>query len=172
MSDVTNLQQRLDAELGGAASRARQDRHEAAQADKERQARLKQFEAVLERLRPVWTPRLELLRDRFVKIVKVEPEVKPYTRGVTFAFTSRDYRVDLKVSVSPDQDVRHLVLDYDLLIIPMTMKYDRHARLEVPLDRVDEAAVARWMDDQLVAFVKTFVALQGDSFFLENFPDK
>ncbi len=170
MSDVTNLQQRLDAELGGATSRARQSREGVAQADQERQARLKQFEALLERLRPVWAPRLELLRERFAKLVKAEPDVKPYSRGVTFAFTSHDYRVDLKMSVSPDQDVRHLVLDYDLLIIPMTMKYDRHARLEVLLDRVDEAAVARWLDDQLVTFVKTYVALQGDSFFLENLP--
>ena len=85
---------------------------------------------------------------------------------------ARDYRVDLKLSASPDQDVRHLVLDYDLLIIPMTMKYDRHARLEVPIDRADDAAIGSWLDDRLVAFVKTYVALQGDSFFLNNFPDK
>lgn len=32
--------------------------------------------------------------------------------------------------------------------------------------------VARWLDDQLVTFVKTYVALQRDTFFLENFPDK
>ena len=172
MSDVSTLQQRLDAELSGASKRAQQDRQEIAQENQERQTRLKQFEAVLERLRPVLMPRLELLRDRFGKMVQVKPDVKPYSRGVTFAFTSHDYRVDLKFSATPDQAVRNLVLDYELFIVPMTMKYDRHARLEVPLDRVDEGAIVRWLDEQIVTFVKTFIALQGDSFFLENFPDK
>ena len=172
MSDASELQQRLDAELSGASSRAKQTRQEAVQADQERQARLKKFEALLQRLRPVWGPKLELLRDRFGKLATVEPDLKPYSRGVTFSFTSPDYRVDLKLTASPDRDVRHLVLDYDLLIIPMTMKYDRYARLEVPIDGADEAAISRWLDDQLVAFVKTYVALQGDRFFLENFPEE
>ncbi len=172
MSSVATLSQRLDAELAGATNRARQEQQGTAQAVQERQARLQQFEALLEHLRPVILPRLDMLKERFAKFIKVEPEVKPYKREITFSFASHDYRVDLKLSATPDYGVRNLVLDYDLLIIPMTMNYNRHAQLEVAIDRPDEVAVARWLDDRLVEFVKTYVTLQGDSFFLENFSDK
>jgi hypothetical protein len=168
MSDVTNLRKQLDAELAGAKDRAQQIRREWERFGQELEERQEQFDALLERLRPIWVPRLELLRDRFAKVAKAEqPEVKPYARSITFTFTSK-YRVELKFSATPDKDVRNLVLECDLLIIPILFKYDRHARLEVPIDRVDEEAVARWLDDRIVSFVKTYVALEGDEFFEQN----
>jgi hypothetical protein len=168
MSDVTNLRQQLDAELAGAKSRAQQTRREWERFGRDMEERQEKFDALLERLRPIWVPRLELLRDRFTKVAKVEqPEVKRYARSVTFTFTSK-YRVELKFSASPDKDVRNLVLEYDLLVIPILVKYDRHVELEMPIDRVDEEAVARWLDDRIVSFVKTYVALEGDDFFEKN----
>ena len=65
-------------------------------------------------------------------------------------------------------DVRNLVLESDLLIIPILMKYERVSRLEMPIDSVDEEAIARWLDDRIVSFVKTYVALQGDEFVEQN----
>ncbi len=168
MSDVTNLRQKLDAELAGAASRVERGKQELERSNQERQERLKKFDALLERLRPVWTPRLELLRDRFAKLAKATPEVKPHARSITFSFASSRYRVELKFSAYPDKDVQGLVLEYDLLIVPILIKYERQARLEMPIDRVDEEAIARWLDERIIAFVKTYVALQGDSFFVEN----
>jgi hypothetical protein len=167
MSDVTNLRQQLDAELSGAVSRAQQTQQAWERFSKGLDERMKKFDALLERLRPIWTPRLELLRDRFAKLAKGEPEVKPHERSITFTFTSK-YRVELKLSAYPDKDVRNLVLEYDLLIIPILIKYDRQARLEMPLDSVDEEAIARWLDDRIVAFVKTYVTLQGDEFVEKN----
>jgi hypothetical protein len=169
MSDVTNLRQQLDAELAGAASRAQQGRQELERANQERQERVKKFDALLERLRPVWTPRLELLRDRFAALVKGQPEVKPHSRSITFSVTS-NYRIELKFSAYPDRDVQNLVLEYDLLVIPTLFKYERTSRLEMPMDRVDEAAIGRWLDERILGFVKTYMALQGDSFFLDNLP--
>lgn len=167
MSTVTTLSQQLDAELAGARNRAKQDQQEVIRANEIREERLKKFGALLERLRPIWLPRLELLRDRFAKFAKVQPELKPHTRSVTFSFAST-YRVDLKLSAYPDRDVQNLVLEYDLLILPMMIKYERHARLEMPMDGVDEAAIGSWLDERILGFVKTYVALQGDNFFLEK----
>lgn len=167
MSDVTNLRQQLDAELTGAVRRAQQEKQEFAQVNQERQERLKQFDALLARLQRVWMPRFQLLQERFAKLMQVQPEVKPHARGVTFSFAST-YRVQLQLSAYPDRDVRNLVLEYDLLILPMLMKYDRNARLEASLDRVDAEAIGRWLDERLLGFVKTYVALQGNNFLLEN----
>ena len=36
------------------------------------------------------------------------------------------------------------------------------------MDRVDEGAIARWLDERIVSFVKTYVALEGDDFFVDN----
>jgi hypothetical protein len=167
MSDMTNLQQQLDAELTGALNRAQQKREELERTNREREERLKQFDALVDRLRPVWAPRLELLRDRFAKLVKGQPEVTPHTRSITFKCTSK-YRLELKLSAYPDQNVKNLVLEYDLVIVPLLGKYDRQARLEMPLDRIDEDAIGRWLDERIVSFVKTYVALEGDSFFVEH----
>jgi hypothetical protein len=160
---VTNLKQKLDAELTGAMSRAQKNRQEWERYSQDLESGLKKFDAAIERLRPVWTPRLELLRDRFAKFSKVEPEVKPYARSVIFTFTST-YRVELTFSVRPDRDARNMVLKYDLLILPILIKFDQHAELVMPLDRVDEEAVGRWLDERILAFVQTYMTLQGDDF--------
>src|SRR5438270_9686663 len=167
MSDLTTLRQQLDAELAAAMSRATKNQQDVSRANEVRQERLKRFSALLERLRPIWLPRLELLRDRFADLAKVQPELKPSSRSVTFSFTS-SYRVELKLSAYPDRDVQNLVLECDVLILPMLMKYERQSRLEMPMERVDEAAIGRWLDERIVAFAKTYVALQGDNFFLEK----
>src|SRR4051794_28697820 len=167
MSNVTSLRRQLDAELAGATSRAQQNLEEWQRFGRGLEERLKKFDALVERLRPIWTPRLELLRERFAPIARAEPQVKPQARSITFSFAST-YRVELKFSAAPDKDAQNLVLECDLLIIPILMKFERNVRLEMPIDRVDEEAVARWVDDRVVAFVKTYVALQGDEFFEKN----
>jgi hypothetical protein len=57
-----------------------------------------------------------------------------------------------------------MVLKYDLLILPILIKFDQHAELVMPLDRVDEEAVGRWLDERILAFVQTYMTLQGDDF--------
>ncbi|MEC9372539.1 MAG: hypothetical protein VYC34_01795, partial [Planctomycetota bacterium] len=65
-------------------------------------------------------------------------------------------------------DVNALILDYDLLILPMFFKYDRHARLEVPLDQVDKDAIGKWIDDRLVSAVKAYLTVQDNEFYISR----
>jgi hypothetical protein len=168
MSDVSGLKGRLDAEMEAARARAQQSREGMLRENEQRQQRLARFTEVVGRLRDVWGPRLELLRDRFTGYVEAQPEVKPYARRITFSFASRGSSVKLTFSAVPDQQVRNLVLDYELEILPILMKFERNDRLEMPLDNVDEGAVARWLDDRIISFVQTYVKLQGDDFFRTN----
>ena len=168
MSDVANLKSQLDAELGGAVSRAQQRQQAFDKENQERKQRVEKLDAVLERLRKVWGPRLEMLKERFANVAKVQPDIRPHARGVTFSFSSPTDAVDLKFSAYPDRDVQKLILDYDLQIIPMLMPFDRTAQLEMPLDKIDEAAVGKWLDEQILKFVKTFIKLRGDEFFREH----
>jgi hypothetical protein len=168
MSDVSGLKGRLDAELEGARGRAQRTQEELLRENEQRQQRLARFTEVVERLRDVWGPRLELLRDRFAGYAEAQPEVRPHARRVTFSFAADKHSVKLTFSAVPDQQVRSLVLDYELEILPMLMKFERNDRLEVPLDNVDEGAIARWLDDRIISFVQTYVKLQGDDFFRTN----
>jgi hypothetical protein len=168
MNDVSGLKGRLDAEVEGARARAQQSREGLLRENEQRRQRLARFTEVVGRLPDVWRPRLELLRDRFAGYVEVRPEVKPLARQVTFSFAADKHSVKLTFSAVPDQQVRNLVLEYELEILPILMKFDRHDHLEVPLDNVDEGAVARWLDDRIVSFVQTYVKVQGDDFFRTN----
>lgn len=98
----------------------------------------------------------------------MKPVIQPHSRESTFSFASDKYRVELKFSVGPDKDVRQMILDSDLTIIPALMKFDGHKRLELALDQVNEEVIAQWLDERILEFVDTYVALQGDDFFLEH----
>jgi hypothetical protein len=168
MSEVGNLEQRMKQELNAAQKRADERRQDLLRDNEARQSRLAQFNAAVERLKPIWQPRLEVLRKQFADLVNTRPDLQPYSRSITFAFASDNSSITLTFSASPDQEVRNLVLDYDLKMVPILMKFDGHSRLEMPLDRIDEAAIVRWLDDRMMSFVQTYVTMQGDEFFLKN----
>lgn len=138
------------------------------EAYKARQQRLEQFARLTEELRDLWTPRLETLLQKFGDRVKVTPRITPANREAVFAFDSSLARVELKLAVYPDRDVRNIALSYDLEIIPVLMKFDRHAEITFPLDAVDRAALGRWLDDRLVGFVQTYLALHENEFYLKD----
>jgi len=106
--------------------------------------------------------------EQFSDLVEVNPVIQPHSRESTFSFASDKYRVELKFSDGPDKDVRQMILDYDLTIIPALMKFDGHRRLELPLDQVNEEVLVQWLDERILEFVDTYIALQGDDFFLEH----
>jgi hypothetical protein len=67
-----------------------------------------------------------------------------------------------------DFDVLNLVLNYDLHLLPILMKYEPHAQFECPLDRIDTEAIGRWVDDRIVDFVKTYLALHQNEYYLKG----
>ena len=72
------------------------------------------------------------------------------------------------LSVSPSPDLSKLILEYDLLIIPIFFNYERHAKLEMPLDKIDKAAVGKWIDDQLVSCVKAYFSMQENEIYVRR----
>jgi YHS domain-containing protein len=169
MSEIDTLLRRIDAEFKSVEERVHQFQEQKVAEYKGRQDRLEQFSQVCEKLQSVWRPRLEALAQRFGDKVKMQPEVKPTLREATFHFQSQLARIDLKFSATTDSDVRKLVLRYDLAILPILMKFEPHAVLEMPLDQVDPAAVAKWTDDRIIDFVKTYVSLHENQYYLKDY---
>ncbi len=70
--------------------------------------------------------------------------------------------------MAPSFDWTRIVLDSDLLIVPIFFEYERNARLEMPFDKIDKDAVAKWFDDRLVACVKAYLSMQDNQLYIQR----
>ncbi|WP_425399008.1 hypothetical protein [Aeoliella sp.] len=168
MPDTSDLLSRIDAEFSAANQRIEQMRTDRVQEYQGRQERLEQFDGLLDQLREVWKPRLAALAEKFGERVKVDPHIEPGRRSATLSFKSELASIQLRFAVVPDTDVRRAIFTYDLKIIPVLMKFDTHDEIEFPLDAVDESAVAQWFDDRIVSFVKTYLSLNENQYYLKE----
>ena len=162
------LLDRIDAEFGAADKRAKQAKTEQVQQFEGRKQRLETFGQLLEKLTEVWRPRLEALAQKFGEQVHVQPIVERGRRTASFAFKSELARIDLRFSVAPDPEVRKAVFSYDLEIIPILMKFDSHDEIEFPLETVDTDVLGKWFDDRIVSFVKSYLAIRENQYYLKD----
>jgi YHS domain-containing protein len=168
MSPADDLAARIDDEFAAAA-----DKLKKLQADKlntyhERQQRLAKLETEFDRLREIWRPRLETLAKKLGDRASVTPTVSPGRREAKFQVQTPLAQVRLKFSASTDTEISKLVLEYDLEILPIFQQFEKHAALELPLDAIDMQAAGRWLDDRIVAFVKTFLSLHENEYYLRD----
>lgn len=168
MADVNDLLSRIDAEFSAAEQQIKQFQSQQVQEYQGRQQRLELFAKACEQLRDTWRPRLEALARKFGDKVQLTPTVTPTAREATFQFNSPLADIVLRFSASTDFEVHKLVLDYDLHILPILMKFEPHARVEFPLESVDAAATARWIEDRIVDFVKTYLSLHRNEYYLKD----
>jgi YHS domain-containing protein len=168
MPDTTDLASRIDAEFSAVEEKMKQFRAEKTEEFKERQKRLEQLGKAFDELRDVWRPRLEVLVNKFGERVQVKPRVTPSAREADFAFQSRLARVRLRLSATTDRDIHKVVLSYDLEISPVLMRFNPHAEVEFPLTAIDKAAVAKWIDDRVVEFVRTYLSMGENELYMKD----
>lgn len=168
MADAKSLLDRIDAEFSASEKQIKEFQTQQVQEFQGRQQRLELFAKACDQLRETWLPRLEALATKFGDKVKVTPSVTPTGREATFQFRSPLADISLRFSATTDFDVRKLVLDYDLHILPILMKFEPHARAEFPLEAVDANATAKWIDDRIVDFVKTYLSLHHNEYYLKG----
>ena len=168
MSDVSDLLGRIDAEFSALEGKIKRAQGEKLQEHQERQIRLATFKRELDTLPEVWGPRLEALVERFGDHAKVAPRLESTSRAVTMDFESELARIRLRLSATTDQDIRNLVLNYDLEILPTLMQFEGHAQGQWPIDAIDREAVGDWIDDRLISFVKTYLSLHENEYYLKE----
>lgn len=169
MPEVASLTSRIDAEFANFQQKVSTFQQEAEQAYHAREQRYReQFEPAVHRLVRLLKPRLEVLVDKFKDKVHVEPVMTEHVRQVTFKFDSRMARIELTFRLSHDTDVRNLILDQTLEVLPIFMQFEKHASLSMPLDKIDENAAVKWVDDRIVAFVQTFIAIHQNRYYQKD----
>lgn len=169
MPDISSLTSRIDTAFADVQQKISTFQREAEQAYEQREQRYReQFLPAVQRLVAVLKPRLEVLLEKFKDKVHVEPVMTEHIRQATFKFDSRMARIELTFRMSHDTDVRNLILDQTLEVLPIFMQFEKHASLSMPLDKVDDEAAVKWVDDRIVAFVQTFLAIHQNQYYQKD----
>lgn len=172
MAGTSELSKRIKAEFDQRQQRLETQKSKREQDSREQDARLERFGKVCDELKSVWEPRLKEFAAQFGDQVKVTPSIKPSERQATVSFLTDLATVALTLSATTGPGLESLILNYDLYIIPIFLDYERYARLEMPLDQIDKAEVGRWLDDQLVKCVQTYLAIQDNQYYLKRAADR
>jgi hypothetical protein len=165
MFDIGNLAKRINMEFLSAEERSREMLGGRVQDSKQQQKRLEQLGKVFDELREVWKPRLELLVREFGDRIQVSPHIVPSRRDVVFTFQSRFALVRLKFTALTDRDFQRLILSYLLEITPAIIQYKPYDEIEFPLTAVDKEKAAKWIDDRIMHFIETYLALGETELF-------
>ena len=166
-SDIQTLLGRIDAEFAKSKDKQEAMRQQKVEEHRGRKDRMALFEKTCETLKGVWRPRLEALKKAFGERVQVTPQTDAGRRQATFAFTSNLARITLTFTATTDVEVRNLVLEYSLQILPVLQSFPDRARLEQPFEQVDADATGTWIDDRLVEFVQTYLSIHENEFYLK-----
>lgn len=169
MNDLKGLTERMDAEFASFQQKTEAFQVAAKAEYEARESRFHNlFEPAAKRLAEMIKPRLQLLVDRFKDRVNVKPVVKEHTREAQFTFDSPLARIALTFSLSHDSDVKNLLFEQDLKILPILMQYEDRSTLTMPLDKIDDAAVTKWFDDRIVNFIQTMAAMHRNQYYLKD----
>jgi hypothetical protein len=157
-----DLATRLDVVIEEARGRAKAFQTEAEASRRERRERFETFLPIAERIVALAREKLESMRERlqFDVIPSQYQTERLYSRSVTLDVKSELAGVTkLRFGLSHDSDVRQIMLDYNLEIIPVFFRFNPHARLDMPLEAYDEEAVGRWLDDRLLEFANAYLEM-------------
>jgi hypothetical protein len=168
MSTGRNLADRIDAEFDAAFQRVEELKTQKSDEFHGRQQRLEKLDQVLKDLREIWRPKLDALAKKFGERVQVQPQIEPGRRSARLKFKSELASIDLRFAVAPDAEVRNLVFTSDLQILPILMKFDSHDEIAFPLEKIDREALGKWFDDCIVRFVRTYLSLHENQYYLKG----
>jgi YHS domain-containing protein len=166
-----DLSRRLDAVRDEARARVKGFQDQAEATHQEIRERFQKFLPVAARIVAIAREKLEKLKERLnFDVIGSELETdRLYSRTATLHVKSvlaGVIRVTFRLS--HDSDVRLILLDYDLEIIPIFFRYNPHSRLELPLAAFDEEAVGRWLDDRIVEFANAYMEMHSTKQYQER----
>jgi len=169
MAKLDDFSGRLDAAFALLPNAIEQKRSVIDREYQERQQRFAQeFIPAVAKVREIFGPRSDALVARFKDIIHLSADVRDDFSKVAFSFDSSLARVTLRFNFTHDEEVRKMVLVYDLEILPILMKFDNHSTLELPLAAFDEQVVTEWLESRMISFIRSFVELNENQYYLND----
>jgi YHS domain-containing protein len=163
MAELDVLEREIQARLNAAQERLQgeQRRVQAEMAALER--RHEAFCGAAEKLMAgVVRPRAERLVKFFDNAgLSDEQDSGRYRCVCRFAHSERfPATVTLEFSVAHDEEVRNVIVSRDIDILPVFFKFSPHEKVAYPLGQIDGERLAAWVEQQIVAFVETYLQLE------------
>lgn len=172
MSNLYQLEQRIQGRLAQAEESRQQCQQRVERKQQELQQRFERFGQLADRLiAEMLCPRIATVAKQFANAEPLPPlQANRYRCLCRFHHTDRfPATTTLELSVSHDAQVEHLLVDYDLEILPVFFQFQRHDEITFPLDGVDEERLKIWVEDKLLLFVDTYLKLEmADAYQREN----
>ncbi len=168
MADTQDLGARIDTAFAAMDEKRKKFQAEETQKHQAWQQRLEKLGGTFDGLREVWKPRLEVLIQKFGDKVSARPSMTQSTRSVALDFQSDVARIRLRFQATTDHDIRKIILNYDLEIIPILMQFESHSELEMPLDAIDPKKLGRWIDERILSFVQTYISVHENQYYLKD----
>ncbi|MCI0704673.1 MAG: hypothetical protein L0241_26760 [Planctomycetia bacterium] len=165
MSDVNELVARIDGAITAVKAKAKQQQETELKHFQERHALLKEYEKAQAKVVELAKPRLEALAKRAGERVSVTPSVSETRRSARFEFRSPKAYITLTFSVAPDRELKNVVVEYDLKIVPVLWKFDSHAEFSTPIAALDANGLTRWLDDRIVGFIELYIQIHESELF-------
>jgi hypothetical protein len=165
VKDVNELVARIEGAFTKVKDRIKQEQQQELRLHQDRQELLKEYAKAQARVVEIAKPRLEALAKRAGERATVTPSVSETRRSVRFEFRSPKVFMTLTFSVAPDKDVKNVVVDQNLQVVPVLWRFDPHSEFITPIAAVDADGLATWLDDRIVAFVELFVQIHESEFY-------
>lgn len=169
MATLDDFNRRLDAEFVRLSAGIEQKRSVIDREYQQRQQRFaEEFVPAVAKVREIFAPRSEALVARFKDIVHVHADVRDDFSKIAFSFDSSLARVTLRFDFVHDEEVKKMILVYDLEILPILMKFENHSTLELPLSDLGDQAVTEWLEARMISFIHSFVELNANPVYLND----
>jgi YHS domain-containing protein len=165
VKDVNDLVARIEGALTKVTDRIKQEQHQELRLHQDRQELLKEYAKAQAKVVEIAKPRLEALAKRAGERATVTPSVSETRRSVRFEFRSPKVFITLTFAVAPDKDVKNVVVDQNLQVVPVLWSFDSHSEFITPIKAVDADGLAKWLDDRIVAFVELFVQIHESELY-------
>ena len=162
MADLTDLERKIKDKLSLSDERERLQRNHLQARMAEAEARHERYTAVADQLmQEVIRPRLEKLKALFDNARISQTRCSRHTCCVQFEHTTRfPATANLEIGVSRDGEIKTLILQSELEIVPAFFPLEGRHELTMPLDAADREKAAAWVEAKIIYFVDSYLRLE------------
>lgn len=172
MSDLQSLDEQIQQRLKAVEAKARSQRDHLQAKMVEIEKRHSQFDDLADELvAAIVEPRMKKLADSFGNAELLERNQASKHNCVCRFNHSAKYpaSVKLTLAVAHDEEIKDILLVYDLEILPIFFKFEGHSQVAIPLEGQNQQTVVDWVDERILAFVDTYLRLaQTDQYQQDN----
>jgi YHS domain-containing protein len=171
MAELSDLEQKIKAKLALSEERKALRQDHLRQLMAEVEVGHQRYTAVADRLmQAVIRPRVEKLKALFENARMPEPRNSRHNCCCQFEHCPRfPVTASLEIGVTRDGEVKTVLLQYHMDILPVFFPLEGRDQLSMPLDEVDEERAAAWVEAKILHFVDTYLRVErADSYQAEN----